>query len=139
MGRFPVSPAKEDALEKRMTRLNVSEEDITEKFIRSSGPGGRHVNATASCVFLLYRPLGIQVKCMIHRSRGMNRFFARRILLDKIETKIMGAQSEEKKRIYKIRRQKRKRSKRAKEKMLEAKRLQSEKKTLRRFGLDDTD
>jgi len=132
MGRFPVSSTKEQALEKRMARFNVREEDMTEKFIRSSGPGGRHVNATASCVFLLYRPLSIQVKCMIHRSRGMNRFFARRILMDKIESRVLGAQSAEQKRIYKIKKQKRKRSRRAKDKMLEVKHLNSQKKALRR-------
>jgi protein subunit release factor B len=139
MGRFPVSQAKEEAIKKRMVRLHVREEDIEEKFIRSSGPGGRHVNATASCVYLHYRPLHIQVKCMITRSRGMNRFLARRILMDKIEEKILGVESAEQKRVYKIKRQKRKRSKRAKEKLLETKHLQSEKKTLRRIGPSDLD
>jgi len=137
MGRFPVSSAKEAALEEQMVRLNVHEEDVTEKFIRSSGPGGRHVNATASCVFLLYRPLGIQVKCMQERSRGLNRFFARRILLDKIEAKVLGAQSAEKKRIYKLKKQKRKRSKRAKDKMLASKHHQSSKKALRRSAQEN--
>jgi protein subunit release factor B len=137
MGRFPVSQKKEEALERRMQRLHIREDDIEEKFVRSSGPGGRHVNATASCVYLHYRPLQIQVKCMVTRSRGMNRFLARRILMDKIEEKILGVESAEAKRIYKIKRQKRKRSKRAKEKLLEAKHLQSEKKTLRRVGSEE--
>ena len=137
MGRFPVSEGKEKVLLARMERFGVQEKDIKEKFIRSSGPGGRHVNATASCVYLHYHPLHIQVKCMITRSRGMNRFLARRILMDKIEGKILGVESAEAKRVYKIKRQKRKRSKRGKEKLLETKHLQSEKKSRRHISSRD--
>jgi hypothetical protein len=58
---------------------------------------------------------------------------ARRILANKIETIIKGKISEEKKRIAKIRRQKRKRSARAKEKMLRDKKVISEKKKMRSY------
>ena len=50
---------------------------------------------------------------------------------NEIETLILGRFSQERKRIEKIRRQKRRRSRRAKLKILEAKRQQSEKKFLR--------
>ncbi|MBU4253667.1 MAG: peptide chain release factor-like protein, partial [Acidobacteria bacterium] len=66
------------------------------------------------------------------RSQALNRYRARQILADKIETEIKGRESEEQQRFEKIRRQKRKRSKRAKEKMLEDKRIRSVKKVLRR-------
>ncbi len=62
---------------------------------------------------------GLTVKCQRERSQSLNRFLARRLLLDKIERLQSGIIDEEKKRIEKIRRQKRKRSKRAKEKVLE--------------------
>ena len=61
----------------------------------------------------------------------LNRYIARKILVQKLENRIFGKLSEEKKRIEKIRRQKRKRSKRAKLKMLENKHKHSEKKQFR--------
>lgn len=125
---FPVSAQKEQELLGRMARLGVREEDIDETFVRGSGPGGQHVNKTATCVMLVHRPTGTTVRCQQSRSQALNRFYARRILLDKIERQQLGAASAEQQRIEKIRRQKRKRSRRAKAKMLEEKRRQSEKK-----------
>jgi len=126
-----VSQDKEKALHELMSRLGVREEDIEERFIRSQGPGGQNVNKVSSCVYLRHLPTGIEVKCQQERSQAQNRFLARRILLKKIESKVLGRLSEEQKRIEKIRRQKRRRSRRAKLKILESKRLHSEKKTLR--------
>jgi protein subunit release factor B len=122
---------KENELQELMIRLGVRENDISEKFIRSQGPGGQNVNKVSTCVYLRHIPTGIEVKCQQERSQALNRFFARRMLLKKIESLILGKLSEEKKRIEKIRRQKRKRSRRAKLKVLEAKRRHSEKKSLR--------
>jgi protein subunit release factor B len=122
---------KEKALQERMKRLSVSEDDLRETFIRSSGPGGQKVNKTSSGVYLVHLPTGLSVKCQQSRSQTDNRFLARRILLDRIERIQNGIVEAEKKKIEKIRRQKRRRSKRAQEKMLETKHLQSEKKALR--------
>jgi protein subunit release factor B len=130
---FKVSAAKEKRLEKKMDKLGISEKDIEEKFIRASGKGGQKVNKTASCVYLKHLPSGIEVKCQKERSQALNRFLARRILVNKIETIKLGKLSEEKKKIEKIRRQKRKRSKRAKEKMLDNKKKQSQKKKMRSY------
>jgi len=131
MNLFNVSAEKEKALESRMGRLGVSEGDLRETFIRSSGPGGQKVNKTSSCVYLVHLPTGLSVKCQRERSQAMNRFLARRLLLDRIERLQRGVINAEKQRIEKIKRQKRRRSKRAKEKMLELKHMQSEKKTMR--------
>jgi protein subunit release factor B len=125
---FPVSPSKENQLIERMHRLGVREEDLDESFVRSSGAGGQNVNKTSTCVVLVHRPTGTMVKCQEARSQGLNRFLARRLLLDRIEEKKRGALSAERQRIEKIRRQKRKRSRRAKEKMLENKRHHAAKK-----------
>ena len=122
---------KEAALRERMRRFNIREDDLKENFVRSQGPGGQNVNKTSTCVYLKHIPSGIEVKCQEERSQVLNRYRARVILVNKIENKILGRESEERKIIEKIRRQKRKRSKRAKLKVLEAKRKQGEKKSLR--------
>jgi len=126
-----ISQEKDTALRERMERLGVREEEFRETFIRSSGPGGQKVNKTSSCVFLVHLPTGLSVKCQQERSQALNRFLARRILLDRIERLRTGLVSAERMRTEKIRRQKRRRSRRAQEKTLEAKHIQSEKKALR--------
>jgi protein subunit release factor B len=133
MATFGVSPDKEQALADRMAALGIREEDIVEKFIRSGGHGGQNVNKVATCVYLKHLPTGTEVKCQQERFQSLNRYLARRILTDKIEAVVMGKQSEEERRIAKIRRQKRKRSKRAKEKVLADKRHVAEIKKGRSF------
>jgi protein subunit release factor B len=131
MNLFNVSPEKEKTLGARMARLGVLENDLRETFIRSSGPGGQKVNKSSSCVYLVHLPTGLSVKCQRERSQALNRFLARRLLLDRIERLQRGMINAEKQRIEKIRRQKRRRSRRAKEKILELKHMQSEKKSMR--------
>jgi len=129
--KFPVSESKQRELLHRMEALGISEEDLEEKFVRSSGRGGQNVNRVSTCVMLRHIPSGTMVKCQKARTQGLNRYYARRILVERMEEEIRGIESERQKRIEKIRRQKRKRSKRAKEKMLEEKHKQAEKKRLR--------
>ena len=131
MPKFNVSPAKEKNLKEKMHRFGIKESDLVERFIRSSGKGGQHVNKTSTCVYLKHKSTGIEVKCGRERSQVLNRFLARRILAGKIEEMVLGREAEKRKLIEKIRRQKRKRSKRAKEKMLANKKKRSEKKKLR--------
>ncbi|HAR36919.1 MAG TPA: peptide chain release factor-like protein [Acidobacteria bacterium] len=140
MGMFPVRPEKEKDLLERMTRLGIKESDLEEKFIRSQGKGGQKVNKSATCVYLKHLPTGIEVKCQKERSQAINRFLARRILVEKLEAQIQGKETEEQQRIEKIRRQKRKRSKRSKEKMLADKKRRSLLKEMRKvfLGTGDT-
>ncbi len=132
MNAFPVSPDKEAQLAQRMAALGVRETDIEETFVRSSGHGGQNVNKTATCVMLLHRPTGVQVKCQATRQQGLNRFLARRLLLAKIEALRTGQVAAERARIEKIRRQKRRRSRRAKQRMLADKAHHAAKKEARR-------
>ncbi len=130
--KLGVRTEKEKDLYKKMKKYGVQEKDLEEKFIRSSGKGGQRTNKVATCVYLKHIPTGIEVKCQSERSQAINRFLARRRLMDKIEAKVEKNKTAEQQRIEKIRRQKRKRSKRAKEKMLELKKKKGEKKRLRK-------
>jgi protein subunit release factor B len=81
---FPVSEEKNRWLRERMAALGVREKDLEESFIRSSGKGGQHVNKTSTCVRIRHLPTGLEVKCMEDRSQSLNRFLARRELLEKV-------------------------------------------------------
>ena len=132
MSAFPVSPEKETQLTQRMAALGVREADIDETFVRSGGHGGQNVNKTSTCVMLLHRPTGLQVKCQTTRQQGLNRFIARRLLLDKVEARQKGYVAAQRDEMEKIRRQKRRRSRRAKNRMLADKSHHADKKASRR-------
>jgi protein subunit release factor B len=134
-----INPQKMAEIENRIKERGIRKEDVIEKFVRSSGAGGQNVNKVSTAVYLKHIPTGIQVKMQKERSQSLNRFLAWRLLLDKIESKILGEKSRKQKEIEKVRRQKRKRSKRAKEKMLRGKKLQSEKKKSRRISPNEID
>ena len=115
MAGFAVSEEKNRWLQREMARLNVREEDLEERFVRSSGNGGQHVNKTSSSAFLRHIPSGICVSASRERSQSVNRFLARRELLERIETKA-GAETGEMRRIARLRKQKNRRRRRAEKK-----------------------
>jgi protein subunit release factor B len=133
-----ITPEKQDRLRERMEALGVREEDLDEHFIRGSGKGGQKINKTSSCVQLIHRPSGIEIRCQQTRSQADNRYWARRELCDRIEEKVLGEKSARQQAAEKIRRQKRRRSRRAKARMLDDKSRQGDKKKLRgRIRPDD--
>ncbi|MGH9785146.1 MAG: peptide chain release factor family protein [Terriglobia bacterium] len=138
MQNFSVSSDKWAALEARLLKLGIREQDLGEQFVRAGGPGGQHVNKVSTCVVLIHRPSGLTVRCQEERSQGLNRYRARVRLADKMEDRLAGAASRRRQEIEKLRRQKRTRSRRAKEKMLEAKHRRAGLKANRRaVGTDD--
>jgi protein subunit release factor B len=116
---FAVSPEKNEELRRQMETLGIREEDLEERFVRSSGKGGQHVNKTSTCVQLLHRPSGIEVKCMGERSQSLNRFFARRLLLERIE-EARGLKTAKAVAAQRLRRQKARRGRKAARKYEEA-------------------
>lgn len=98
-----------------MEKLQIREEDFHESFVRSSGPGGQKVNKTSSCVYLVHLPTGLKVKCQKDRSQAVNRFLARRLLVERIEKAQTGIEDNEER--DKIRRNKDRRARRGKKKM----------------------
>jgi len=125
---FGVGSEKERALALAMARLGIREADLEESFLRASGPGGQNVNKVSTAVHLVHAASGIEVKAQEARSQALNRFLARRRLVEKLEARIAGTKSAEAQRVAKIRRQKRRRSRRAQARMLADKRHQSAKK-----------
>lgn len=111
MPEFAVSPEKNRWLKEKMKTLNIREEDLLERFVRSSGKGGQKVNKSSTCVYLKHIPTGIVVKCMKDRSQSINRFLARRELVERIE-KAMGIEDEELSRIKKRKAKARRRAER---------------------------
>ena len=128
---MPLSGDRARALEERLARLGIRDEDLEESFVHSGGKGGQNVNKVATCVVLVHRPTRIAVKCQRERTQGANRLIARQMLADKIEELRLGAASRRQQEAEKVRRQKRRRSRRSKQRMLNDKHALSDKKALR--------
>lgn len=130
-------PIPED-LRARMQQLRVREEDLVERFIKGSGPGGQKVNKTSSCVQLRHTPSGIEVKCQQGRSLTANRTEARKLICDYIQERERVRFEKRRAEREKKRRQKRRPSKNQRRINVANKRKHGEKKRMRRGpGRDD--
>lgn len=118
-------------LRERLARLGIDSGDVEEKFARSSGPGGQHVNKTSTAVALRHGPSGLSVRVEDTRSQARNRQLAWERLLDAIEEQRRAAQAERKSAREKKRRQNAKRPRGVKERILEGKRRRSQVKKMR--------
>ena len=137
MSAIPVATDDDDQLAQRMTALGIREADLEETFVRSGGHGGQNVNKTSTCVMLVHRPTGLQVKCQTTRHQGQNRFLAKKLLLEKIAAHLEKHRAAEQAQREKLRRQKRGRSRAAKQRILADKSHNSVKKGSRRRTTDD--
>jgi protein subunit release factor B len=80
-----IQSVKIDDIERRMKRLGVRDADLSERFARSSGPGGQNVNKVSTAVTLVHGPTGVSVTVQDSRSQSWNRRLARERLLDELE------------------------------------------------------
>ena len=85
-GRVHTSAATVAVLpEPEDVEINLEKSDYTEeRYAASSGPGGQHVNKTASAVRLVHKETGIMVQCADERSQHKNFDRALRLLKSKI-------------------------------------------------------
>jgi len=113
---FGVTEKKLTELISRMEKCGLTEADLQEKFVRSSGPGGQKVNKTATCVLLKHIPTGLQVKMQKARTQRLNRYYSRKRLCEIIEDRELGSKSPAAVKAEKIRKQKQRRKRRSKHK-----------------------
>ncbi|MBN1361176.1 MAG: peptide chain release factor-like protein [Sedimentisphaerales bacterium] len=98
-----------------MAALGLREQDLQEKYVRSSGPGGQKVNKTSSCVHLKHLPTGLEVKMQRERSQPLNRYYARKRLCEMLEARTLGRASPAALKAEKVRKQKQRRRRRSKQ------------------------
>ncbi|KPK32538.1 MAG: hypothetical protein AMS24_03990 [Chlamydiae bacterium SM23_39] len=107
-----VGEKKKKELKERMRSLNIFEKDLIEKFILSSGRGGQKIQKSHSAVYIKHIPTGLEIKCQKEREREINRYFARKMLCDLYEKKILHLQTKKEKLFEKKKKQKKRRYKR---------------------------
>ncbi|MFZ4594736.1 MAG: peptide chain release factor family protein [Verrucomicrobiaceae bacterium] len=127
----------DDALQRRMAKLKIHEDDLVEQFTRGTGAGGQKINKTSSTVQLKHIPSGLEVRCQRERSQSANRYWARVELCDRLEERKAAAKLEAQNEREKERRQKRKRPRGLKEKILKTKHKRSDVKSKRGRVRDD--
>jgi len=77
----------------KMVEIELPEEELTETFVRGSGPGGQKINKTSNRVLLIHEPTQLRVECQDTRSLQQNRKIARKRLKEKLDEYLNGSQS----------------------------------------------
>jgi len=54
-------------------QISIEDWEITEQFVRASGPGGQNVNKVATAVHLIHKPTGVEVRMQETKSQQQNR------------------------------------------------------------------
>ena len=115
----------------RLAQLRLEAADFEEKFSRSSGPGGQHVNKVSTAVLLRHVPTGMAVTVQDTRSQSMNRQLAWERLLDTIERTRREERAARRSEIEKKRRQNSKRPRGVQRRILDDKKRHSQVKKMR--------
>ena len=101
-----ISVATLSKVKTRPPQIQLDEKDLEESFVRGGGPGGQKVNKTSNKVRLRHIPTGATVAVQEQRELVTNRSIARRLLRDKVDLIINGADSKVSRRIAKIQKRK---------------------------------
>lgn len=75
-------------LDQCLADLGVKPEDLVERFTRSRGPGGQHVNKASTAVQLSHIPSGIEIRAEGERSQLQNRIAARELLIARLKERL---------------------------------------------------
>lgn len=115
----------------RLTEMNIRLDEVEERFVRGTGPGGQKINKTSSTVWLRHRPTGIEVRCQAGRSQTANRELAWRELCDRLVARQLAAKAEQRDEYEVQRRRARQKSHTQKAKMVDAKKRHARTKATR--------
>jgi protein subunit release factor B len=122
----------------RLARLNISAEDVEERFVRGAGPGGQKINKTSSTVWLRHAPSATEVRCQAERSQSANRLMAWEELCNKLEAKVRAKNAEAQQAREAERRRTRPKSRKQKLRMIETKKIRAKHKSRRgKVGHED--
>ncbi|MDB6093896.1 MAG: Class peptide chain release factor [Verrucomicrobia bacterium] len=116
---------------RRFSDLGLRTEDVDERFVRGSGPGGQKINKTSSTVWLRHGPTGVEVRCQAERSQAANREQAWLELCGKLEGRARTAVQQAKQAREAERRRSRPKSFGQKIRMIESKRQRAKHKSRR--------
>jgi protein subunit release factor B len=101
-------------IQDKLDALGVLRGDVTERFVRGSGPGGQKINKTSSTVHLRHEPTGVEVRVQRERSQAANRELAWAELCEKLLERFRAAERERQQAVAKAKRRARPKSRRQK-------------------------
>jgi len=116
---------------RRLAALHVRVEDVDERFVRGTGPGGQKINKTSSTVWLRHKPTGTEVRCQSGRSQTANRQTAWTELCDRLEERQRAAKAQQRHEREAQRRRTRQKSPAQKARMVDAKKHRARTKATR--------